>query len=423
MIQGDDFLKSSISELYSLQMTKSAGTFEAKDKSPQMLEKLKKLDLLKKDLLVYINNNKSALTLKINDINNEINYYENIIKKIPKSQRDILNITRKLDVNEKMYLFLLEKRANTVIARAGIVSESKVIESARSIGVVKPDKNRIYVMFLLGGLVISFLVIMIRLILLNKIQNYEELKQYTDLPIYGEIIYAREAESNYNLAENNPKAPITESFRTVRTNLEYLVIENKCKSIVITSHNPGEGKTFCSINLSSIIAKAGKKVLLLEFDLHKPKIHKGMNLSSDIGLSNLLAGKIEIENIIVKSHIDNLDVILSGPTPPNASELILSKHLNKIFEYANENYDYVIVDTPPIGLISDALILMKKADATLFVLNVKYAKSEFVNNAVDLVSLNKIKNFGFILNGVKIKKSKYYYNYGYGYGYGYEGNK
>ncbi|MCB0786888.1 MAG: CpsD/CapB family tyrosine-protein kinase, partial [Flavobacteriales bacterium] len=174
-----------------------------------------------------------------------------------------------------------------------------------------------------------------------------------------------------------------------------------------------------SVNLSAILAKAGKKVLLLELDLHKPKVGAGLNMTSPVGLSNLLVGKASIEEVIVPTHIENFHVILSGPTPPNASELVLSKFLRDLFEYGREHYDYVMIDTPPVGLITDALVMMKHVDATLFVVNTRFANKDHVRNAMEVHQANPVKNFGFILNGVRMKKSKYYYNTNYGYGYRY----
>ncbi|MCE3280288.1 MAG: ptk, partial [Bacteroidetes bacterium] len=223
---------------------------------------------------------------------------------------------------------------------------------------------------------------------------------------------------NYFIVDKDSKAPITESFRAIRTNLEYFASERKSKVVLLTSYHPGEGKTFCSVNLSTILAKAGKKVLLLELDLHKPKVQKAFNMESLVGASNVLIGKSDVASTIQKTEIENLYVLLSGPTPPNASELILSKYLIDIFDYGRENFDYVIVDTPPVGLITDALVMMKNVDVSLFVLNTKFAKKQIVNIVEDIVVTNKLQNFALILNGVKRKKSGYYYNYGYGYGYG-----
>ncbi|MBK7297514.1 MAG: CpsD/CapB family tyrosine-protein kinase [Flavobacteriales bacterium] len=240
----------------------------------------------------------------------------------------------------------------------------------------------------------------------------------------------RKRKESYVVVDSDPKAAITESFRTVRTNLEYVPVENgKGKVVMVTSYRPNEGKTFCSVNLSAILAKAGKKVLLLELDLHKPKVGFSLGMTSQAGLSNVLIGKLPWKDAIMPTQFENFDVLLAGPTPPNASELVLSNELEKLFTEAKEIYDYILVDTPPVGLITDAVLMMRYMDATLFVLNTRFANKDHVNNAMEVLNSSGGKNSGFILNGVRMKKSKYYYNtnygygyryaYGYGYGYGY----
>jgi tyrosine-protein kinase Etk/Wzc len=172
----------------------------------------------------------------------------------------------------------------------------------------------------------------------------------------------------------------------VRTNLEYVPSpEGRGKVVMVTSYRPNEGKTFCSVNLSAILAKAGKKVLLLEFDLHKPKVATGLGMTSEVGLSTVLIGKMPWREVVQPTQFENFSVILAGPTPPNASELVLSKHLPDLFMEAAAEYDYVIVDTPPVGLITDALLMMRHVDATLFVVNTRFASKDHVNNALEQV--------------------------------------
>lgn len=439
ILEDDIFQRQTLTELYNMQMTRNQMLFDATPGSSAILRLDSTLHLTRGNLLVYIKNMRTALNQKISDVSGQIKQYEALIREIPPTQRDIINIQRKVQVNEKLYLFLLEKRANTVIARAGILPQTKVIEAARSLGVVHPDKVKILYTFLVGGLLISLLVVFVRVMFYDRIENADQLKAATHLPVFGEIILSEKAEENYVVVDSDPKAAITESFRTVRTNLEYLPETAKGKVVLVTSYRPNEGKTFCSVNLSAILAKAGKTVLLLELDLHKPKVATGLNMSSAIGLSNLLVGKATLDEVILPTQIENFHVILSGPTPPNASELVLSRHLEELLNEARERYDYVLIDTPPVGLITDALVMMKHADATLFVLNTRFANKDHVKNAMESYESNPVKNFGFILNGVRMKKSKYYYNtnygygyryaygygsgYGYGYGYGYRGRR
>ncbi|HRH38520.1 MAG TPA: polysaccharide biosynthesis tyrosine autokinase, partial [Flavobacteriales bacterium] len=416
----DEFLQQTLSKLYSTQMLRNEMLYSGTEENAAVKMLDSTLHLNRLNLLTYIDNDRKAIRGKIGDVQGQVKDYEGMIRQLPKSQRDILNIERRLQVNEKMYLFLLEKRASTIIARAGIIPQTKVIESARGLGVVRPDKMKIFYTFMLGGLVVALLVVFVRVMFYDRIENADQLKELSHLPVYGEIIASEKAEQNYVVVDSDPKAAITESFRTVRTNLEYIPgPEGVGKVVMVTSYRPNEGKTFCSVNLSAILAKAGKKVLLLELDLHKPKVATGLGMSSPNGLSTVLIGKLPWHEAVQHTQFENFDVMLSGPTPPNASELVLSKHLEGLFNEAKRVYDYILVDTPPVGLITDALLMMRHMDATLFVVNTRFASKDYVSNAMDVLQANPNKNTGFILNGLRMKKSKYYYNTNYRYGYRY----
>ncbi|MCW5898889.1 MAG: polysaccharide biosynthesis tyrosine autokinase [Flavobacteriales bacterium] len=420
-ITDDAFLRQTLGELYSMQMERTRMLFAGKEENISVRELDRAMDLIRGNLHTYIRNAREAVQGRMQDVEKQIRDYEVLIRNMPESQRDMMRIQRRLQVNEKMYLFLLEKRASTLISRASIVPQTKVIEKARSLGVVRPDKLRIFYVFVLVGLVVALLVVFMRVVFYDRIENAEQLKELVQLPVYGEIIHSDKAEENYVVVDSDPKAAITECFRTVRTNLEYVrgPEDQGGKVVMLTSYRPNEGKTFCSVNLSAILAKAGKRVLLLELDLHKPKVGQGLNMTNATGLSNMLVGKVDWRDVVLPTQYENFHVILSGPTPPNASELVLSEHLGRMLIEARRDYDYVIMDTPPVGLITDALLMMRHCDVTLFVMNTRFANKDHVNNAIETLEGHAVKNVGLVLNGVRMKKSKYYYNTNYGYGYRY----
>ncbi|MDX9751369.1 MAG: polysaccharide biosynthesis tyrosine autokinase [Flavobacteriales bacterium] len=420
-ITDDGYLKQTLTELYGMQIERSRMLFDGTEDNTGIQRSDVMIESARSSLLTYIGNAREAIRGRMADVDRQVADYEGMIRRLPKSQRDLLQIERRLQVNEKMYLFLLEKRASTVIARATIVPQTKVIESARNIGVVRPDKMRIFSIFVLAGLALSALVIFARITFYDRIENAEELKELVPHPIFGEIILSDKAQDNYVVVDSDPKAAITESFRTVRTNLEYVPGPQgvRGKVVMLTSYRPNEGKTFCSVNLAGILAKAGKKVLLLELDLHKPKVATGLGMSSTTGLSNMLIGKVDWRAVVMPTQFEHFDVILSGPTPPNASELVLSDHLARMLQEARTEYDYVILDTPPVGLITDALLMMRHCDITLFVVNTRFANKDHVRNALEVLEQHPGHQLGFLLNGVRMKKSKYYYNANYGYGYRY----
>lgn len=419
ILNDDVFLRNMLTALYGMQMARNSLMFDATDVNPDIMKQDSVMALNRANLMVYLTNTRKAIEERIKDVQLQIDDYTRMIKGVPANQRGLLNIRRKLSVNEKLYEFLLEKRANTVIAKAGIIPTTKVIERARGLGVVRPDKVKILYSFLVGGMLLSMMLVFVRVLFYDRVENADQLRSSTHVPVFGEIIASEKAEENYVVVDSDPKSAITESFRTVRTNLEYLPATEKGKVVMVTSYRPNEGKTFCSVNLSAILAKAGKKVLLLELDLHKPKVGASLGMQATQGLTNILVGKLQVGECVQATQIENFSVILSGPTPPNASELVLSKHLAELFEWGRQHYDYVMVDTPPVGLITDALLMMRHVDATLFVINTRFANKDHIKNAVETAGANTSKNFGFILNGVRMKKSRYYYNTNYGYGYRY----
>lgn len=430
----DAYLKKAINELYNLQVTINNSLFSSTGENTSIKQVEYNIELLRNDILKYIINSEKAIHEKIQSYEGEIAFYEGLLKGVPRNQRQMLNISRKLQVNEKLYLYLLEKRAETVIARAGIIPEITLVESPHDIGIVKPDKNKIYSTFISAGFLFAFAISIIRFLFFTKIENAEQLRELTQLPVSGEVYFAREAKESYMVANTLPRSLLAESFRAIRTNLEYFSPGVNSKTILITSNRPGVGKTFCSLNLAIMLARGNKKTLLVEMDLHKPKIHQAMNLSNHSGVSTVLIGKCLPAEVIVRSEVENLDVLVSGPLPPNPSELLLNENLLSLMEYAKSNYDYVVIDTPPLGIISDTLLLMKHSHINLFILNTRHNPKEGLNFAHNFAQQHPIlpsasengtgRSFAFILNNVLPKKSKYYYKrYKYDYGSGTEKEK
>jgi capsular exopolysaccharide synthesis family protein len=189
--------------------------------------------------------------------------------------------------------------------------------------------------------------------------------------------------------------------------------------ISITSTISGEGKTFIAINLASIIAFSNKKVIVLDLDMRKPKIHKAFNVENKEGMSTLLIGKAKLQDCIRKSPTKGLDYITAGPIPPNPSELLLNPQLDVILEELKKEYDVIIADNPPVGLVTDGIIMLQKADFPIYVFRADYSKKQFIQNADRLKNENHFDKLSVILNNVDISRNRYGYNYGYGYGYGY----
>lgn len=418
LLPDDYFQTSTINNLYEKQKQLNELLTIATPANPAIRQVQSQIDSTKRDILIYIENARQSLKEKTLNVEEQIGHYDDLLQLLPVQQRGLLNIMRLQQVNQQMYVFLLQKRANTIIGRASIVPLTKVIEKPRLTGMVSPNENKILMTFVAIGLIISVLIVLIRILFFNRIETYEELKGATTLPILGDVVYNKMISDLAIAVEYDPKSPISESFRTIRTNLQFMAAGDGPHTIIVTSNSPGEGKTFCSLNLAAAIAKADRKVIILELDLHKPRIQKGLEMTSDKGISTVVIGKDKVENAVLKTRIENLDTILAGPLPPNPSELISSRAMTELLNYCKANYEYVIIDTPPAGLITDALVLMKQANVMLFVVNTKFPSRVALENAHDIAAMSSHLHFGFILNGVRRKKSKYYYNrYGYS-GYG-----
>ena len=427
----DIYITQTIRRVYELQLDLKGQSASQLANNENIKKKKGEINGLKKDLLIYIKNLETAVNSEITDLNNFIVRNKSKIKKIPVSEQGVANIKRELDVNNKMYLFLLEKKTNSLIARAGIIPQVRLVESATQIGVVKPDKNKIKRLFLLGGILLALFIALIRKLLFEKIQNVNELNEVTDLSVIGGLPFIKEKESKL-IVTKKPKAQITESFRTLRTNLSYLGDfgdGSGARKISVSSFFPGEGKTFTSTNIASILAMSDKKVVIIDFDLHKPKIHKTFELENKKGISSYLIGSDSLDDIIHENLFDNLDVVTAGPIPPNPSELVLKSKMSELFDQLESKYDYIIVDTPPFGLLNDAIELIKYLDIFVVVVNTKYIKHRGVRTIESLLAKHENSiDVGMVLNGVKKSKFQYYYskysykynyNYGYNYGYGY----
>ncbi len=414
ILENDPYLKKALAKFYETQSNKVDLIYKVKE-GHQDLERLKEsIVTQKKDILIYINNTKEAIKAKIKDVIVEITYFEKLVKKIPKTERDLLSINRRLQVNEKLYMFLLEKRANTFIAKSGIVPQTKVIEKARVVGAVGSNVNNILFGYIFGGILLASLITFVKAIFFYKYEDIKDLTDNTSIPVLGSLPFMKELE-----LELPAKSAITESLRMIRTSLSYLSSSKNARVFMVTSIHPGEGKTFTSSRLAMIYAMSGKKVLLVDFDMHKPRVHQYLGLKNLKGSSTILSGKGQISDCI-QGFKDNFDVITSGPIPPNASELILSELMDDLIHYGRDNYDYVFLDTPPIGFVSDGVVLLSKVDVSTFVLNTKKANKKGVQFLEGIVKQSNIEHAGLVLNGVKQTKWKYYYGkYGYGQGYGY----
>ena len=293
VLESDPYLKIALTKFYETQSNKIDLSYKVKS-NHQELERLQEsIGSQKKDILIYVSNTRNAIEEKIRDITKEITHFEELVKKIPKTKRDILSVNRKLEVNEKLYVFLLEKRANTFIAKSGIVPQTKVIEKARILGTVGTSSKNLILMYAFIGICLASFITFIRGLFFSKYENVKDLSENTFIPILGSLPFVKD------LTLDIPaKANITEALRGIRTSLSYLNPKENSSLLLVTSVHPGEGKTFTSSRLATIYARSGRRVLLIDFDMHKPKVHKYLNIKNQSGASTILSGNGTIQDSI-----------------------------------------------------------------------------------------------------------------------------
>lgn len=294
------------------------------------------------------------------------------LKLIPSAERDLINLERDFEINQKVYSYLQEKRLEASIAKSAIMPSSNVIDPAiPDYGAISPNKNSVYLTSFIISLLVGVGLILLARVLNQRIFDKETVETITHVPIIGVIRNfpgTIDKNSSQILSLSNPKSMFSESVRSVRTNLSFIASDIASKMICVTSEVSGEGKSFTVINLASTLSLINKKVVVIDGDLRKSKLHHTFKLKNDWGLTSYLSNQCEVDKIIHLTHVEYLSFIPAGPMPPNPSELLYSERMRQLMKELKERFDYVLVDTAPIGLVSDAIPLVRTSDINIFVL-------------------------------------------------------
>jgi capsular exopolysaccharide synthesis family protein len=358
---------------------------------------------------------KDRLKEKLSLINSEISKLENQYFELPEKEMELSRLKNIQSLNEKYYTLLTEKQVLYSISNAGYASSNKVLNSASiSNTPISPNKSLIYGASVFMSFALGIALLFLRYVTFNEINQLPDLQKLIPkkVSVLGALpLVKQKMEHSKLMVDDAPKSMLSEAFRTIRTNLSF--VKSDVHTIAITSSISGEGKTFVALNLAGILAMTGKKVIILDLDMRKPKIHLGLESDNDFGMSNLLIGQKTVEECIKQSKMESLDFITAGAIPPNPSELILRPIFNDIVEELKQMYDYVLIDNPPIGVVSDGVNVLALADLPIYVFKANYSKRFFVNKLKEIEKLDEITKLSVVLNGVKMSKS----NYGYGYGY------
>lgn len=369
---------------------------------------------LKSSLRLYRNNTQTILST----IQGKQNQIAGKIQKVPSQERGFRDISRQQQIVEALYLFLLQKREENEIKSAATPENIKVIDYAYDEKVpVSPKKSIIFLGALILGFVIPFICIYIYKLLNNTVNSKEEVEDIVGAPIAGQV-----PKSNITILENNDNSSAAEAFRILRTNVNFLLKNSTDpQTIYITSTTSGEGKSFISTNLAQILTMSGKSVLLIGADIRSPKVLDYLGITDQYinkyGVTEyLISQDVSIDNIIIKKPAHyKFDVIYSGQIAPNPSELLMNGRFEDIVKYGKEHYDYVIVDTAPVSLVTDTLLIANQADITMYVVRANYLDKRMLAIPKDLYREDRLKNMAMVINDVDFSKG---YGYGYGYGYG-----
>lgn len=388
-------------------------------------EKMEKSDYYnaKSDVIADVNRNlqeiqKSILSniqLSINRTQSSIDYinkiigsYNGNISTLPTVEKDIFALERNFNINEKVFTYLMEKKLETQVNRASILPGNSVLETAHANLVpIEPINKNVYIPAFLIGLGLPILIIILIRIINNRINVVEDIEGMSPVPILGVIrSYPIQMDPHNKLVISSPpsKSIFSESVRAVRTSLSYVANDKISKVISVTSEVAGEGKSFVSLNLANSLSLIDRKVIIISTDLRKRRLHQTFNVPTETGLSSYLAGRHSLDKVLFKSSNSNLDFIPSGELPPNPAELLHSKKMEDLLKLLREKYDYIILDNAPIGLVADAMPVMRQSDINVFVIRSRVSKKSSITLADALRSEEDIQNFYIVFNGFKENK-------------------
>lgn len=388
----------------------------------QVIAKNEEIEILRKNILEALDNQKQFYNTSIDDFYKRASSALMQQKEMPTKLQRLLEMERERDSKLSLVKFLQEQREETAMQQAATVSNSRILELAQPTSVpIKPNRRAIQLLAIILGIGLPAMYIFFQEIVNDKVNTRYDIERLTDVSILGEVGHSYSSSSM--IVSKTNRSMVSEQFRIIRSNLQYVLNKIDKPIIMITSSFSSEGKSFISTNLGGVMALAGKKTVMLEFDIRKPKLFSGMKLSSKQGITNFLVGKTELADLPVKvPGYENLYAISCGPVPPNPSELLLDSRVTELFQWLKENFDVVILDTAPVGMVSDAMTLGKFADATLYIVRQGYTYKKQVSLIDEFYEQNRLPKISIVINDIKLKPGYGYYGYGrYGYGYGYGG--
>lgn len=414
----DPTLSQLVDKLYALQLEYESLRKTTGENNPVTVSLIDRIEKIKPSIIANIKSQKRNLEASIANLSATNNSYSSTLQSIPQKEKDMLDINREQEIQNNIYTFLLQKKEETSLVRASIVSDSRIVDKARSgEKPVSPKKKVIYLLSILFAFFAGLAFIFSKETFSRKVMFRHEIANLTTLPIIGEI--AAEPSKNVIVIGDNKRTFIAEQFRKLRVTLGYMGIDSKHKKIMVTSSISGEGKSFVATNLALSLALTGKKVALLDFDLNNPSLNNKLNIGEHKGITDYLLDESGIEDIIMQTDLHkNLSLIPTGKLPTNPSELIMGDRVPILLSALDKRFDFIVIDTAPVTPVSDAYILSPFCDATLYIIRHGYTPKALVQQIDESNKINELKNAALVFNGVNARG---FGNKSYGYGYGYDG--
>jgi capsular exopolysaccharide synthesis family protein len=405
----DETLNQLIRELIAVVNQRNDLISKKQEKSPYIRNLEVQIENLKRPIEENIRYNMSAMKRTLTDLNSIIYRLQTEVKRLPKTERQLVGIERKFQLNDAIYTFLLERRAEAQIARASNLPEHEIVEPAQLAGVLFPNTQINYVAAGFLSLLFPSLIIWLFYFIDDRIKSEKDLDEYRDKSFLGTVINNHYKDENVVIKHSN--SAISESFRSLRTNLSFVMKGGDKKVVLVTSCIANEGKSFISLNLATSMAILSKKTLLLGFDLRKENPYGKYLLEETPGLTSYYVGEAECHEICAKTNINNLDIISPGIIPPNPLELIGGERTKGLFEFLRNEYDCIIVDSPPIGIVSDGWLLMDHSDINMLIVRESYSKKHILDSVLKELEGRHIEGWNLLLNASKLEGKKYKYSY------------
>ncbi|HMG66780.1 MAG TPA: polysaccharide biosynthesis tyrosine autokinase, partial [Chitinophagaceae bacterium] len=391
-------------------------------KNPLLIDLQSQIKEIRAKLLANVINLKQAYMISLNDVSQKDAQLNNLISNVPQLEKNLVQITRNQNVQEQLYAFLLQKSEEAALTRASNIEDSKTILQARSLGIISPKPKLVWLFSILMGFLIPLALISVKEFLNDRVGDITQVKQHTYLPLLGVISHVKKLRTSV-VIDSHSRSAVAEQIRNIRTSINYIGNGKDVKTILVTSFQPGDGKSFVSLNLAAGYALLNKKIVMLEFDLRRPHIAKDLGLDTEKGITDVLNGQSSLDDVLVEieEYGGCLFVMPAGNLTFNPAELISGPAMSDLMKTLQERYDYIILNTPPISVVTDASLLQQYADITLVVLRQGHTSREIYTALKNRTAEHPDDPIYLLLNDVG-KNRRYRGGYGYGgyeYGYGY----